>query len=62
MKPTDTLKHYKSFDDIKEKTHPKAFSIKLPMTAAKKMLKLDTKERTLLMRRAILRELEEISN
>lgn len=52
---------FKSFEDIKEKTHPKVFGVKLPKTAAEKLLKLDTKERTLLIRRAVLKELENIS-
>jgi hypothetical protein len=56
------IAQFKSFNDIEEKTYPRPFSVRLPVSAAKKILELDTKERTLLMRRAILRELEEISN
>lgn len=60
MGKIENLKNYKSFEDIKEKTYPKTFSVKLPVSVAKKMLELDTKERTLLMRRAIINELEKM--
>jgi len=60
MGKIENLKNYKSFEDIKEKTYPKTFSVKLPVSVAKKMLELDTKERTLLMRRGIINELEKM--
>jgi hypothetical protein len=60
MGKIENLKNYKSFEDIQEKTYPKTFSVKLPVSVAKKMLELDTKERTLLMRRAIINELEKM--
>ena len=53
----------KPLDDMKgQELYDKVFGVRLPKGAAEKMLKLDTKQRTLLMRRAILNELEKISN
>ena len=53
---------YRPLEDIAgEKMHKKTFAVKLPVAAAEKLLKLDTKERTLLIRRAVLKELENSS-
>ncbi|MGK7896568.1 MAG: hypothetical protein AB4372_23845 [Xenococcus sp. (in: cyanobacteria)] len=53
---------YQSFEDIKgKKLHPKTFGIKLPVEAAEKLLELDTKQRTLLMRSAILDAIAELN-
>ena len=49
---------YKSFEDIKEKTYPRPFSVKLPVSVAESLLDLPTKERTLLIRRAIINEVK----
>ena len=61
MPTLENLKHFESLGDVKEKLYDKVFGVRLPKSAAKKLLKLSTKERTLLMRRAILRELENSS-
>jgi hypothetical protein len=45
-------------DDITEPFHPKVFGIKLPLSAAEKMLAMPTKQRTALMRRAVMEALE----
>ena len=52
----------KALDDMKGKElYKKTFGIRLPVEAAEKLLKLETKERTLLMRRAVLKELESLN-
>ena len=51
---------FQGFEDIKEKTYPKTFSVKLPVSIAERLLELSTKERTLLMRRAIINEVQKI--
>jgi hypothetical protein len=52
----------KALDDMRGKQlYQKTFGIRLPVEAAEKLLKLGTKERTLLMRRAVLKELESLN-
>jgi hypothetical protein len=52
----------KPLEDIGEqKLYDKVFGVRLPIPAAKKLMKLDTKDRTLLIRRAVLKELENSS-
>ena len=44
-----------------EKFHRKSFTVKLPMSYAELMLQLDTKERTKLMRSAIIEKLDRLN-
>lgn len=53
---------FKCIGDIKKKMHKKTFSVKLPVEAAEKLLALDTKTRTIFMRKAILEALDAQSN
>jgi hypothetical protein len=43
-------------NDLKEKTYPKTFGVRLPESIAVKLMALDSKERTLLIRKAIIKE------
>ena len=56
------LTPYESVGDIEERVHSKVFSIRLPVTYAEKMLKLSTKQRTKLMRGAVMDALEKLSD
>ena len=52
---------FKALEDVKEKLHSKVFGVRLPESAAKKLLKLSTKERTLIMRQALLEAIAELN-
>jgi hypothetical protein len=51
---------FKSIGDVEEKMHKKTFAVKMPMSAAAKLLKLDTKSRTVFMRQALLEALDKL--
>ena len=54
---------FKPLEDMKgRKLSSRAFSVRLPQEAAEKLLALDTKDRTIFMRKAILEALEAQSN
>ena len=62
LKHKDFGTRYKALEDVgKQKLYDKVFGIRLPEAAAKQLMQLPTKERTLLMRRAVLKELENSS-
>jgi hypothetical protein len=52
---------FKRLSDVKEKLHSKVFGVRLPESAAEKLLKLPTKERTLIMRQALLDVIAELN-
>ena len=51
---------FKGIGDVEEKMHKKTFAVKMPMSAAEKLLKLDTKSRTVFIRQAVLEALNKL--
>jgi hypothetical protein len=62
MKGPENLTTFKPFEDVKGKVYPRPFSVRVPMDIGEKLIELSPKQRTLLLRRAIIAEVEKMQN
>lgn len=64
MATIENLKHFKTLEDmaeVGERMHPKVFGIRLPESAAEKLLRYKPQQRTMIMRKAVLNVIAELS-